>query len=173
MTQIGLVLPQHDGERLEERDDIGRLTGVVQQFGAADSADLPRIAIAVDGTEVSLALIDRALEWRQQHQWQFAIHLLWAHPFVAKEVAERQLESNGQTQTQAVCAHLATSGLAYTLHLIMGNPAASIVRRAAELNARMILMGTRGHGPIGSALLGSVANRVVQEASIPVALVRA
>lgn len=55
----------------------------------------------------------------------------------------------------------------------MGNPAPAILERADELDATLILMGTRGHGPIGSVLLGSVAYKVVHGASRPVTLVRA
>ncbi len=36
----------------------------------------------------------------------------------------------------------------------------------------MIVMGTHGHGLIGRALMGSVAQRVVTDAEIPVLLVK-
>lgn len=172
MSNPSLTLPSGGVERTTERDDIERLIGVVLRSDNPNSDDLPKVVVAIDGTEVSMALVDRVIEW-QQHGWNFTVHLLWAHPFVAKEAAEKQLEANGLAQTASACARLSESGTPYFLHLVMGNPAACIVRRADELGAAMILMGTRGHGPIGSALLGSVANRVVQEASVPVTLVRA
>jgi len=173
MNSPTLICAEHDGERREERDDIDRLIGVSQHFGATVAPDLPRVVVAIDGTEVSVALADRVIEWQQGHRWPFAIHLVWVHPFLAKEAAERQLEANGIDDSNATGAKLAAAGLAYTRHLIMGNPAVSIVRRCAELGGCMILMGTRGHGPLGSALLGSLAHRVVQEAEVPVTLVRA
>ncbi|MEZ5466293.1 MAG: universal stress protein [Lysobacterales bacterium] len=173
MTSSILHLPEHDGERHEERDDIERLIAVSQHFGAAMFAELPRIVVAIDGTEVSLALADQIVRWQQVYRWPCAVHLLWIHPFVGKEAADRQLEANGIEQTAASCDRLKAAGLAFTRHLVMGNPAGCIVRRSMELKASMILMGTRGHGPLGSALLGSVANRVTQEAEIPVTLVRA
>jgi nucleotide-binding universal stress UspA family protein len=36
----------------------------------------------------------------------------------------------------------------------------------------MIVMGTHGHGVIGRAVMGSVAQRVLAEADIPVLLVK-
>ena len=173
MTSLILHLPEHDGERHEQRDDIERLIAVSQHFGASMAADLPRIVVAIDGTEVSLALADQIIRWQQVYRWPCAVHLLWVHPFVGKEAADRQLEAKGIEQTTATCARLTGAGLSYTRHLVMGNPAGCIVRRSMELEASMILMGTRGQSPLGSALLGSVANRVTQEAEIPVTLVRA
>ena len=173
MTSPILHLPEHDGERREERDDIERLIAVSQHFGAAVATGLPRIVVAIDGTDVSLALADQIIQWQQVYRWPCAVHLLWVHPFIGKEAADRQLEANGMEQTAATCERLNTAGVAYTRHLVMGKPAACILRRSVEIKASMILMGTRGQGPLGSALLGSVANRVTQETEIPVTLVRA
>jgi nucleotide-binding universal stress UspA family protein len=36
----------------------------------------------------------------------------------------------------------------------------------------MVVMGTHGHGLLGRALMGSVAQRVVTESTVPVLLVR-
>ena len=172
MSTPSLTLPSGDVERIAERDDIERLVGVILRSGNANGDDLPRIVVAIDGSEVSLALVDRIVEWLG-HGWNLTIHLLCVHPFVAKEAAEKQLEANGLAQTASACTRLSESNTPYFLHLVMGNAAACIVRRATELGAAMILMGTGGHGSIGGALLGSVANRVVQDATIPVTLLRA
>lgn len=47
-----------------------------------------------------------------------------------------------------------------------------IVRAARKYQADMIIMGTHGHGVVGRALMGSVAQRVVTDAEIPVLLVK-
>lgn len=49
--------------------------------------------------------------------------------------------------------------------------AQAILARAAERDARVIVMGTRAAGAVGRALVGSVADRVAREATIPVVLV--
>jgi nucleotide-binding universal stress UspA family protein len=46
-----------------------------------------------------------------------------------------------------------------------------ILQAAAECNADMIVMGTHGRGALARALIGSVADKIVRHASIPVLLV--
>jgi len=53
-----------------------------------------------------------------------------------------------------------------------GNTAHEIVRVAAECGADQIVIGTRGMGALGSLFLGSVAQRVIQLAEVPVLLVK-
>jgi nucleotide-binding universal stress UspA family protein len=53
-----------------------------------------------------------------------------------------------------------------------GNAAREIVRVAAECGADQIVLGTRGAGALGTLFMGSVAQRVVQLAEVPVLLVK-
>jgi len=55
---------------------------------------------------------------------------------------------------------------------VVGVPAAEILKAAAKEQAHMIVMGTHGHGLLGRALMGSVAQRVITEADIPVMLIK-
>jgi nucleotide-binding universal stress UspA family protein len=54
----------------------------------------------------------------------------------------------------------------------VGSPADEIVRAAKKQKCHMIVMGTHGHGLLGRALMGSVAQRVVTESEVPVLLVK-
>lgn len=173
MTTPTLKLPSADGERLEQRDAIGRLIGLICRHGAPAAADMPRVLIAIDGSEVGDELVERALKWLQQYHWRFDVHLVLVRDFLGKEAAERLLEETARADSARVRERLSQAGIGYTLHVLMGSPAARIIERANALDAAMILMGTRGHGPIGSALLGSVAYRVVHESTIPVTVLRA
>lgn len=49
---------------------------------------------------------------------------------------------------------------------------ALFLRAADKENARMIVMGTHGHGLLGRALMGSVAQNVLVDSGIPVLLVK-
>lgn len=62
--------------------------------------------------------------------------------------------------------------LQYRVTWAIGSPAAEVVRAAQREKAHMIVMGTHGHGLIGRAVMGSVAQRVVTECDIPVLLVK-
>jgi nucleotide-binding universal stress UspA family protein len=55
---------------------------------------------------------------------------------------------------------------------VAGTPATQIVQAAKREKAHMVVMGTHGHGLLGRALLGSVAQRVVADVDVPVLLVQ-
>lgn len=62
--------------------------------------------------------------------------------------------------------------LRFTAQWVVGAAGEEIVRLARKRKADMIVMGTHGHGVIGRALLGSVAQRVVTDSEVPVLLVK-
>lgn len=57
-------------------------------------------------------------------------------------------------------------------HLRMGRPDREIVNLAGEIDAGLIVMGSRGRGGISRALMGSVSDSVVRHAHCPVLVVR-
>lgn len=54
----------------------------------------------------------------------------------------------------------------------VGVPGQEIVRAARREKAHLVCMGTHGHGILGRALLGSVAQHVVTDSEVPVLLVK-
>jgi len=57
-------------------------------------------------------------------------------------------------------------------HAKFGRPDAEIVHLAEELDAGIVVVGSRGHGGVRRALLGSVSDSVVRHAHCPVLVVR-
>jgi nucleotide-binding universal stress UspA family protein len=57
-------------------------------------------------------------------------------------------------------------------HARIGRPDAEIVGLAEELGAELIVLGSRGLGPLRSALMGSVSDSVIRHARCPVMVVR-
>ena len=57
--------------------------------------------------------------------------------------------------------------------VMAGAPAQVILERLREGRHDLLVMGTRGLGRVGSALLGSVAQQVLHQAEVPVLVVRA
>lgn len=62
--------------------------------------------------------------------------------------------------------------IAYTTRWGVGVPGQEIVKAAKKDKAHMIVMGTHGHGILGRALLGSVAQNVLTQCDVPVLLVK-
>jgi nucleotide-binding universal stress UspA family protein len=79
----------------------------------------------------------------------------------AKEVLEQQAKSIEES-----------GGTVKETHLREGRAAEEIIEVAEEIGAGLIVMGSRGHGRLRRALLGSVSDAVVRHAHCPVTVVR-
>ncbi|TWO72687.1 universal stress protein [Caenimonas sedimenti] len=73
---------------------------------------------------------------------------------------------------QPVDRFLRRHGITAECRWVAGHAGEEIVRAAARDKAQMIVMGTHGHGLVGRALMGSVAQRVVTDCTVPVLLVK-
>jgi nucleotide-binding universal stress UspA family protein len=72
----------------------------------------------------------------------------------------------------AAVATLERPTLAVEHAVLHGRPATLIVERAAEFRAELVVIGSRGRGPLTTMLLGSVSAEVVDHAPCPVLVVR-
>lgn len=88
-----------------------------------------------------------------------------------------ELEARDRAATRQRLARLVDrtrrAGIEVRGEVAEGPPAEAIARAAGRHRARAIVMGTRGRGALGRALLGSVANGVLARAKCPVLTVRA
>lgn len=69
-------------------------------------------------------------------------------------------------------SRLRRAGVTHRAHVRYGEPGKTIAGEARRLKCASIVMGTRGHGALGSLVLGSVATKVVHLAEVPVTLVK-
>jgi nucleotide-binding universal stress UspA family protein len=67
---------------------------------------------------------------------------------------------------------LAADGFEVQVVVAVGHPAGEILNAAGERGASLVLIGSRSHGRVGEAFVGSVAWEVVRRARIPVLLQR-
>jgi nucleotide-binding universal stress UspA family protein len=81
-----------------------------------------------------------------------------------------RMEQDRQTAAGALLDEARTAlGLPDAEALIVeGSPGAGLCELASELPVSVIVMGTRGHGGIRRAVLGSVSDHVVRNAPCPV-----
>jgi nucleotide-binding universal stress UspA family protein len=93
-------------------------------------------------------------------------------PFDEDRIANLQREAQTALLDEAL-QHARRAGLErVTAQAEVGEPAAEIARVAMERSVDMVVMGTRGLTALGGLLMGSVAQRVVHLATMPVLLVR-
>jgi nucleotide-binding universal stress UspA family protein len=69
-------------------------------------------------------------------------------------------------------ALLAPVGVIVERQVLLGRPSAAIVEQARDLDADLIVVGSRGQGPIRTMLLGSVSAEVIDHAPCPVLVAR-
>jgi nucleotide-binding universal stress UspA family protein len=86
-----------------------------------------------------------------------------------QESAEQETRTMLEEQMQRVGK---TGGELAEIHARLGRPDAEIVGLADELGAGLIVLGSRGLGPLRRALMGSVSDSVVRHAHCPVLIVR-
>jgi len=92
---------------------------------------------------------------------------------ILEEELERRSEQRGRELLDAEVERvLSAGGTVVQAHLLLGEAAREIVHLAEDLGAGLVVMGSRGHGGIRRALMGSVSDSVVRHAHCPVLVVR-
>jgi len=81
-------------------------------------------------------------------------------------------EEEAQRVLRPIEKFLKRHDIEFTTRWTVGNPGQEIVRAAKKEKAHMVVMGTHGHGILGRALLGSVAQNVLTQCDVPVLLVK-
>lgn len=108
-------------------------------------------AYAAQGTLTMLDLVDPELEGK------------------LRERAERNARERLDDQVQKIKE---AGGKVTETHPKVGRPDVELVRLAEELDAGLVVMGSRGSGPFKRDALGSVSESVVRHAPCPVLVVR-
>jgi nucleotide-binding universal stress UspA family protein len=64
------------------------------------------------------------------------------------------------------------NGLRLHVHVVAGHPVRDIVDLAGELQAKLLVIGARGHSALYERIVGSRADRIIQLAPCPVLVVK-
>ena len=138
------------------------------------------ILVPVDGSKNALHATDHAIAQAKRTRGQVQLLNVQLLPDTYRSVREYlAVTSNRELTTQRAQAllkpavtRLRRARVPHTVHIIYGDIAPTIARMASRLKCDSIVMGTRGLGPVGSLLLGSVATKVIHLAKTPVTLVK-
>jgi len=141
---------------------------------------IERILIATDGSESAHEALEFGLDLAaEQNAKAFVLHVApavdvmpyanfgYVGPSVPHEFDEHDREC-----LQEAAELGAEKGVDVETALLKGRPADEIVTYADTIDADLIVVGSRGHGAIASALIGSVSRGVLHESRRPVLIVR-
>ena len=136
-----------------------------------------RILVPTDGSDASVASISRLLLRLVWFAEAPSLAVVNVHPHIpyaravawaGKEAAHRYYDEECAVALAPACALFDAQGIAFERLQRIGEPALEIVRLAGEWNADLVAMGRHGHSAMATLLMGSVTQKVLATAAIPV-----
>ena len=138
-----------------------------------------KILVATDGSDSAAEAVEFGIDLAAEHEAE----LILVHVVPAMDIVpasgfgiggafphEPSLEDRELLEDAAVRAQ--AYGIVATTALLTGDTVDEIVAYADSHDVDLIVVGSRGHGAIANALLGSVSRGVLAESKRPVMVVR-
>jgi nucleotide-binding universal stress UspA family protein len=139
------------------------------------------ILLATDGSEEAQLAATTAADLAQKTNSELhlitvgpdlPLYELTEHPADFEDVLRKNRREAKEMLEQQAKRMEESGGTVSETHLREGRAEEEIVEVAEEIGAGLILMGSRGHGRLRRALMGSVSDAVVRHAHCPVTIVR-
>ncbi|MCC7257762.1 MAG: universal stress protein [Gammaproteobacteria bacterium] len=139
------------------------------------------LLIAVDGSEYSDRAVDYVVRRAAGSREPVAAHLLNVQLplagvnvklFISPESQQAYHRDEGLAILARPRERLAQAGIACEHHIGVGDPGQVIADYARSKGCAEVVMGTHGRGFLAGTVLGSVAQKVVHLAPVPVVLVK-
>jgi nucleotide-binding universal stress UspA family protein len=135
------------------------------------------ILIATDGSEPADQALDVAIELAKQTGSTLQVVAVRPPVLGGRAGAGPALleveEHDGAQHIAGAAALLARdAGVDATPHVAHGDVVDSIVEAATTLRAELVVVGSRGHGTLSGAVLGSVSHALVSRSPVPLTIVR-
>lgn len=140
---------------------------------------MKNVLVPIDGSPAAARALAHAL--KELHGSDRHVHLLnvqakpmhpWPGRLVPPDVIESELQEEGARVLAAAQAIVQQAGADCTVHVRIGAAAEEIAACAVKQGCDAIVMGTRGMSAVAGLVLGSVAQRVVHLANLPLTLVK-
>ena len=132
-----------------------------------------RILVPVDDEASMGAVFEHAIDIATQRDATVhVLHVIDDRAFLTLDESMREdvlsnLESEGEKTAADAAAHFEDAGVEAETAVVQGDPADEILGYAAETDVDLVVMGTR-RGSYRESMLGSVSQKVVAGASVPV-----
>ena len=143
------------------------------------ASDLHTILVATDGSPSAVDAVEFAVELAAQRDATLlVVHVVRTLDYVNDDPEEEGYavphvpSARDHAVLDNAAARAAARGVTATTSLRLGSTVEEILAYADACNVDVIVVGTRGHGRVASALLGSVSLGVLHKAARPVLIVR-
>src|SRR5687768_18614218 len=123
-----------------------------------NKAMIGTVIVALDGSK----LAEQALPIAQQLAEHMGVVITLLQVIPPDAPAELRDEASVYLEETALALAFPTQVM-----IRIGEPAAEIIARAAEMPAPVIVMTTHGRGGLGRLLFGSVADQLVRDSHVP------
>lgn len=129
---------------------------------------MSKILIATDGSKVGEEMVRYALDLASA--LKFEVFVIYVSDEPLKE--DRHELTTGEMAVQYAVEEATKRGIPVESEIVFGVPAVDIVKKANDIGAKAIILGSVGRSGISLWLVGSVAERVIKLAYGPVIVVR-
>ena len=141
---------------------------------------MKKIVLPVDGSDCALRATQHVINNLQHLAAGPELHLLNVQPslpndvgrFISADDLKRYHQDEAKKELQSARSALDTAGVKYQVHIVVGDPAQSIVRFADEQGCDQIVMGTHGRTGLAGVVMGSVATKALHLSKVPVLVVK-
>ena len=129
-----------------------------------------KILLAYDGFEHSRPALEEAAELAAEGHSEVTVLSVVPEndARASKSGGHRFLAPHAHQDVAVAHERLRERGIESELEIAYGKPVEEIVRAAEEGSYDVLVVGSRGLGPVGQLLLGSVSEQLVRKAQCPV-----
>ena len=140
-----------------------------------------KILTAIDFSESSDYAFEYALTLARQFQAELTVmHVInepvdlrgFYVPHISFEQLEKEIEDGAEKMMVKFCQTKMGDFTGYSTQVVAGIPYEEVLRKAEEIGASLIVLGTHGRTGIDHLIFGSTAERVVRSATCPVLTIR-
>lgn len=140
-----------------------------------------KILTAIDFSENSDYAFDYALTLAKQFKAELTVmHVInepvdlrgFYVPHISFEQLEKEIEEGAIKMMENFCQTRLGDFTNYKTAIVTGIPYEEVIKKAEEVGASLIVLGTHGRTGLDHLIFGSTAERIVRSASCPVLTIR-
>ncbi len=141
---------------------------------------LKRILVATDASDYSRRALMMAIDLAKKFDAEIELVHVFTQPLpysgdylvgYSYVYPAEQIDDIGKQVLEVTLKGIDTQQVRIMKKIISGYPATSILQEIKR-DIDLVVMGTRGHGPLAGAVMGSVTQRVLAESPCPVLIVK-